>query len=54
MAAMERGWPFTREFGATGVNGIALLTEYGIIVSLTALAHQVVTVLRGSESSRRH
>jgi hypothetical protein len=37
---MERGWPFTREFGATGVDGIALLTEYGIILSLTALVYQ--------------
>ena len=36
-AFMERGWPFTREFGATGVDGIALLTEYGILVSFTAL-----------------
>lgn len=43
---MERGWPFTREFGATGVDGIALLTEYDIIFSITAMVYLVITVLR--------
>jgi hypothetical protein len=39
---MERGWPFTREYGATGVDGIALLTEYGIILSLAALIYLLI------------
>ena len=39
---MERNWPFVREYGAGGVNGIALLTEYGIIVSVAALAYMAV------------
>jgi len=39
---MERGWPFTREYGATGVDGIALLTEYGIILSLAAMFYLLI------------
>jgi hypothetical protein len=42
---MERGWPFTREYGATGVDGIALLTEYGIILSLATLVYLSIGLL---------
>lgn len=38
-AFTERGWPFTREFGTGGVDGTALLTEYGIILSLAGIAY---------------
>lgn len=38
----ERAWPFTRLFGVTGSDGVALLTEYGIIILLVAIAYLVV------------
>jgi len=34
-----------REYGAGGVDGIALLTEYGIIVSLAALVYMALGFL---------
>ena len=42
---MGRGWPFTKEFGATGVDLAALLTEYGLIFSLTAMIYLIFTIL---------
>jgi len=50
---MERGWPFTREFGAGGVDGIALLTEYGIILSFTAMAYLIVGIIVGKSNPSR-
>ena len=43
----ERAWPFTRLFDASGVDGVALMTEYGIILALTAMAYLAIELLGG-------
>lgn len=45
---VERGWPFTRTYSTGGVDGIALLTEYGIIVSVAALAYWLIGLLQAT------
>lgn len=50
---LERGWPFTRTFGATGVDGVALPTEHGIIASLGAMAYWLIGLLQGQRESSR-
>ena len=48
---MERGWPYTREFGTAGVDGLALLTEYGILVSLAAIVYLAVGLFGAANAS---
>ena len=47
----ERAWPFTRLFGVSGSDGVALLTEYGIIMSLVAIAYLVIGMRGGAEKT---
>ena len=44
---LERGWPFTRTYGAGGVDAVALLTEYGLIFSVVAMLWLAISLLRG-------
>lgn len=50
----ERSWPFTRTFETAGVDGIALFTEYAIIVSLATMVYVVLGLLgdRSGTTSR--
>lgn len=38
-AFTERAWPFTRLHGVVDADAVALLSEYGIIVALAAIAY---------------
>jgi len=45
-AFMERGWPFTREYGVVDADPTALASEVGLILAVCGLAWAITGVLR--------
>lgn len=41
-----RSWPFTRTYGVANADLVALLSEYGIILALTATVYLILGLLK--------
>lgn len=48
----ERAWPFTRLYSVEGGDGVALMTEVAIIVSLVAIGLLVVSMVSEAKTGR--
>jgi len=47
---LGRGWPFTRGYDVANADLVALLSEYGMIVAVTAIVVLALGLFRGIQS----